>query len=155
MTLKQDLAEARARAESWQTQYSISLWGIGICVAVIFFSFMSAMSADWSEDVSGQRSVCGASLMVGVVFVGYGLLAEQKRGDAAIEVGRINHDISVKEGKARRKRTQEKKKKNQEQKRKRDLEQRERELEGAKRLMEEGGIENLNRAIRIFKKYEE
>ena len=38
---------------------------------------------------------------------------------------------------------------------KRDLEQKERELESAKRLMEEGGIENLNRAIGIFKKYEE
>ena len=37
---------------------------------------------------------------------------------------------------------------------KRDLEQKERELESAKRLMEEGGIENLNRAIGIFKKYE-
>jgi hypothetical protein len=116
---------------------------------------MSAMSTPLFTDTSGQEAACSASIVVGLLFLGYGLLAEQKMGDAAIEVGRINQDISVKEGNARRKRTQEKKKKNQEQKRKRDLEQRERELEGAKRLMEEGGIENLNRAIRIFKKYEE
>jgi hypothetical protein len=154
MALEQDLVEARARHEYWQTQHSITWWGIGICVAVCFFSFVSAMSAPLFADVSGQRTLCGASIVFGLLFVGYGVLAEERIGNAAAEIGRINHAISVKKGDAKRKRTQERKRKNQEHKRKRDLEQRERELEGAKKLMEEGGLDNLNKAIRIFKKYE-
>jgi TolA-binding protein len=153
MTLEQDLAEAIARLESWQTQYRISLGGIGICVAVIFFSFISWMSAPLLADTSGESAVCGASLVVGVVFIGYGLLAEQKMGDAAGQVNSINQDIRRRKGTKKRKRTQERKRKNQEQKRKDQEQKKNRELKEAKRLMEKGGIDNLNRAIGIFEKY--
>jgi len=170
MTLEKDLIEARAKHESWQTHYNLSFWGIGICVLLFVFSFWTIFVEDiWKEEeeyvsrydpayeepgTPWQTSVCGASAVLGFLFLGYGMFVEQKMNDAAIEVGRINHDISVKKGNARRKKTQERKRRNQEMKRKNDLEQKERELEGAKELMEEGGIENLNKAIGIFKKHE-
>jgi hypothetical protein len=166
MTLKQDLIKARASNEYWQTQHNMCFWGVGICVAVFFFSFMSIFIEEDEEYVSRydpayeepgtswQFSVCGASTVLGFLFVGYGIVTEEKMKNAVSEVHKISHDISVKENNVKRKKTQERKRKNQEKKRKSDLEKKELELEGAKKLMEEGGIENLNKAIGIFKKHE-
>tara|TARA_B100000579_G_C22742132_1_gene809632 strand:+ start:327 stop:830 length:504 start_codon:yes stop_codon:yes gene_type:complete len=166
MTLEQDLNEASAKYESLQAHHNISLWCIGICVATIFFSFMAIFIEDDEEYVSPydpayeepgtpwQTSVCVASLLFGLLFLGYGMLTEQKMTDAANQVNKIRREISIRDDNTRRKKAQERKRKNKEKKRKSDLEQKERELENAKKLMEEGGIENLNRAIRIFRKYE-
>ena len=101
---------------------------------------------DAGEDISGQQSMCGASIVVGVVFLGYGVLAENKVENAVTQVNSINQNISRRKGAKKRKRTRERKRKDQVQKKNRELKE-------AKRLMEKGGIDNLNRAIGIFEKY--
>ena len=146
MSLEQDLAEARKKVQSWQSQTYVGIVGVAICVVMFFSISMIMLDAPMSQNIDGERDMCLLSIFIGFVFLGYSTVADGMKVEAERLVDSINHDISQRKSAKNRERAQA----NQ---RKRNLEHKDRELKEAKRLMEKGGIGNLNKAIGIFKKY--
>jgi len=146
MTLEQDLARARKKlrdVEAEEERLETEAW-----VAIPGFFVLGILSVilmvSTGSDVFGIIFLIGFIWLAKVAFFGGQANLENRKTDINAEINRLT---------GRRNRESERKRKAKQ--KENQLEQKERELESAKRLMEEGGIENLNRAIGIFKKYEE
>jgi len=108
----------------------------GVALITIFGVIFILLSVPAGE--GGTFIALGGSFLFLIFFLGYYLVVKPSE-----------------EYEERKKLTAEaKRKRKNKNTRKRKLNTKERELKKAKRLMEEGGIENLNRAIGILKKYE-
>jgi len=149
MTLEQDLARARKRLrdveaeqERFEAEGRIAIPGVFILMILAVVLMISTGS-----DAFGILTLVAFLWLIRLaLFSGEG---DRQERTAAINA-EINSLTRKKSQKTQRNR---KAKQREEQLKKRERKKRERELEGAKRLMEEGGIENLNRAIGIFEKY--
>ena len=134
MSLESQLSKAESDVQAGKNQFMV---GIG---AFIFFFIICGFGslAVLDDDGVGLFFIFDAIAFVSILFWGDNGAAAQQEVDYL--KGAIQNEKQ--------------RKRNQEYKRKRDLEDRERELNLANELMEKGGIENLNRAIGIFKKHE-
>jgi len=131
MSLESRRAEAENDLQAAKTKYTTGM-AIGAGGGLGMFASVAAMDA---AETSGEGvGVWFLFMFTALAILLSGLFYSGDNGKAAQE--KIDRLKGERQGN------------------KRKLEQKERELESAKRLMEEGGIENLNRAIGIFKKYE-
>jgi hypothetical protein len=144
MTLEQDLAKARKRLrdveaeqERFELEAKIALPG-GFILMILAVILIVA---------SGSNVFGILTVMAFLWWMKIGYFSGE--GDRRSRKAAINAEINSLTSKKRQKTQRNRKAKQRE----KELKKREQELEGAKRLVKEGGIENLNRAIGIFEKY--
>ena len=145
MSLGSQLAKAENNLQDAKTRF-VTGW-------VIFgggFLGMFASAAAMDSGVSFGTGFLFMIILGGIAMSG--LVYGGDNGEAAQEeIDRLKRAIS---NEKQRKRKQENQRRDRDLKRRRDQENRDKELNLANQLMKEGGIENLNKAIGIFEKYE-
>ena len=144
MTLEQDLARARKKlrdVEAEEERLETEAW-----VAIPGFFVLGILSVilmvSTGSDAFGILFLFGFMWLAKVAFFGGQTNLENRKTGINAEINRLT---------GRRNRESQRKRKAKQ--KENQLKKRERELESAKRLMEKGGINNLNKAIGIFEKY--
>ena len=147
MRLWNQLAEAKNNLQDAKNRH-ITGWAIFVGGFVGMFIVIGAM-----EDEYGNLD--GGAFLMMFIMLGIALAGIAYAGDngaaAQEEIDRLKRAV---QNEKQRKRRQEKQRKNRETKKKQEQEKKKKELNLANELMEIGGIENLNKAIGIFEKYE-
>ena len=144
MTLEQDLARARKRLrdveaeeEKYEAEGKIALPGVFILMIAAVVLMIGTGS-----DVFGILTVIAFLWLIRMATAPWMGNWEKRKADINAEISRLasrRNRESQQKRKARQKEDQVKKRKQ--------------DLDNAKRLVEKGGIENLNKAIGIFEKY--
>jgi len=144
MTLEQDLDRARkklrdivAEGERFEAEAKMAIPGFFV-LGILSIFLMAATGSDAPAIIF----IIGFLWLIKIGFI-------NDEASRLRKLTEINAEISRLTGKRNRETQQKRKAKQKEN----QLKKRERELESAKKLMEEGGINNLNKAIGIFEKY--